>query len=238
MCAAVAIAGVPPFAGFYSKDMILAAAYAHAPWMYWVGVITAGMTAFYVFRAMFLAFFGTYRGHEHPHESPPVILLPLAILAFLSLAGGFLFNVPEFLERLFPPFEEAHDFMLVAVSVAAGLGGIALAAFFYLVNPGLPDALARSFSGLYKLVYNKYFVDEIYDATVIRPVVDGSRTVLWKGVDAGLIDGMVNGTGRMARGLGGILRLAQSGSIRSYATWVVFGSVLLVAAMAMTGGLR
>ena len=76
MCAAVAIAGVPPFSGFFSKDAILLAAYHHAPWMYWLGMITAGMTAFYVFRAMFLTFFGEYRGHEHPHESPPVMLDP------------------------------------------------------------------------------------------------------------------------------------------------------------------
>ncbi len=88
MCAGVAIAGVPPFAGFYSKDAILAAAYQHAPWMYWLGVITAGMTAFYVFRALFLCFFGEPRGHHHPHESPPSMWIPLAILAVLSLGGG------------------------------------------------------------------------------------------------------------------------------------------------------
>ena len=90
MCAAVAIAGVPPFSGFFSKDAILLAAYQHAPWMYWIGVITAGMTAFYVFRAMFLTFFGEYRGHQHPHESPLVMTVPLMVLAVLSLVGGFL----------------------------------------------------------------------------------------------------------------------------------------------------
>src|ERR1022692_1574915 len=95
MCAAVAIAGVPPFSGFYSKDAILLAAHEHAPWMYWVGVVTAGMEAFYVFRAMFLAFFGEYRGKEHPHESPPVMLAPLAVLAALSLVGGFSFDRSE-----------------------------------------------------------------------------------------------------------------------------------------------
>src|SRR6202451_4314625 len=89
-CAGVAIAGVPPFSGFHSKDAILAAAYEHAPWMYWVGVFTAGMTAFYVFRALFLCFFGEYRGHAHPHESPPSMWIPLAILAVLSLGGGVL----------------------------------------------------------------------------------------------------------------------------------------------------
>src|ERR1035437_5494015 len=87
MCASVAIAGVPPFAGFYSKDAILAAADRHAPWMYWVGVITAGMTAFYVFRAIFFAFYGKYRGEAHPHESPFVMIAPLAVLAALSLGG-------------------------------------------------------------------------------------------------------------------------------------------------------
>ena len=85
MCAGVAIAGVPPFSGFHSKDAILAATYQHAPWMYWVGVFTAGMTAFYVFRALFLCFFGEYRGHHHPHESPFVMWGPLVVLAGLSL---------------------------------------------------------------------------------------------------------------------------------------------------------
>jgi NADH-quinone oxidoreductase subunit L len=238
MCAAVAIAGVPPFAGFYSKDMILASAYAHAPWMFWVGVITAGMTAFYVFRAMFLTFFGEYRGHQHPHESPPVMLLPLAVLAFLSLAGGFLFNVPEFLNRLFPPFEESHNAGLVGISVAAALGGIFVAWLFYVARPGLPDSLTATFGGIHKLIYNKYFVDEVYDAAVVRPVVNGSSALLWKGMDAGLIDGMVNGVGRAARGIGALLRLLQSGSVRSYAAWVVFGSVVLMVAMAVAGGMR
>src|SRR5580700_9436031 len=105
MCAAVAIAGVPPFSGFFSKDAILLAAYHHAPWMYWVGVVTAGMTAFYVFRAMFMTFFGSYRGHEHPHESPPVMWVPLAILAVLSLVGGLLFKIPDFLQDIFPAQE-------------------------------------------------------------------------------------------------------------------------------------
>ncbi len=237
MCAAVAIAGVPPFSGFYSKDSILLAAYHHAPWMYWVGVITAGMTAFYVFRAMFLAFFGTYRGHEHPHESPPVMTVPLAILAVLSLAGGYFAKVPEFLGKLFPTAEEPHDITLVAISVIAGLAGIALAYLFHVARPGLADSLTHNFT-LYRLVYNKYFVDEIYDAAIVRPVVDGSRTVLWKGVDAGLIDGAVNGIGSNARGLGGLLKLFQSGNIRSYATWVVFGSMFVIVALAVAGGLR
>ncbi|HSW51439.1 MAG TPA: NADH-quinone oxidoreductase subunit L, partial [Bryobacteraceae bacterium] len=126
LCAAVAIAGVPPFSGFHSKDAILLAAHHHAPWMYWVGVLTAGMTAFYVFRAVFLAFFGSYRGHHHPHESPWVMTLPLAALALLSLGGGY-FPIPHWLEPLFPHAEEGHDAVLVYISVAAGFVGIGLA---------------------------------------------------------------------------------------------------------------
>jgi len=238
MCAAVAIAGVPPFSGFYSKDAILLAAYHHAPWMYWVGVITAGMTAFYVFRAMFLAFFGNYRGHEHPHESPAVMIAPLAVLAILSLAGGYFLKVPDFLEKLFPASHEEHDFTLVAISVAAGLVGIGLAYVMYVLSPGLPQRIADSLGGFYRLVYNKYFVDEIYNAAVVKPLVAGSTEVLWKGVDAGVIDGTVNGIGSRARNVGAVLKLFQSGNIRSYATWVVLGSVILILSIGLAGGIR
>jgi len=239
MCAAVAIAGVPPFAGFFSKDAILLAAYHSAPWIYWLGTLTAGMTAFYVFRAMFLAFFGEYRGHEHHiHESPPVMLVPLAVLAALSLAGGALFKVPEFLSSVFPPMEDVENNTLMLVSVAFGLAGIGLAAWMYIRRPGMADAFADRWKVPYKWVYNKFFVDELYDAAVVRPVVNGSRVVLWKGVDAGAIDGLVNGVGARAQGVGGILRLLQSGNVRSYATWVLLGGVVVIVAMGVAGGLR
>ncbi|MBZ5591291.1 MAG: NADH-quinone oxidoreductase subunit L [Acidobacteriia bacterium] len=237
MCAAVAISGVPPFAGFFSKDAILVAAYHHAPWMYWVGTITAGMTAFYVFRAMFMTFFGEYRGHEHPHESPAVITVPLSALAVLSVVGGFI-RVPVWLEKFFPVAEAPEEFSLVAISVVAGVAGIALAWVMYMVKPGLADSVSASLGGLYRLVYNKYFVDEIYDAAVVKPVVNGSRVVLWRGLDAGLIDGAANGIGSSSQGLGGWLKLLQSGNIRSYATWVVFGSVILVVALGLVGAVR
>jgi NADH-quinone oxidoreductase subunit L len=236
-CAGVAIAGVPPFSGFHSKDAILAAAYHHAPWMYWVGVFTAFMTAFYVFRALFLCFFGEYRGDRHPHESPLVMWGPLAILAALSLGGGYI-NIPKFLEPMFPLASEGGDEWLMYVSVAAGLGGILLAYIFYVLSPSLADSVADSFRGLYTLIYNKYFVDEFYEETVVRPVVDGSRTLLWRGVDVEVIDGAVNGIGKRARNIGGFLKLAQSGYIRSYAAWVVAGSILLLLVAAVTGGLR
>ena len=231
-CAGVAIAGIPPFSGFHSKDAILAAAYQHAPWMYWVGVFTAFMTAFYVFRALFMCFFGEYRGDQHhPHESPPVMWIPLAVLAVLSLVGGYI-NIPRFLEPMFATGEEGGNEWTVYVSVAAGVLGIALAYLFYVVAPSIPESLTGTFRGLYNLIYNKYFVDEVYDATVVHPIVDGSRTLLWRGADATLIDGTVNGVGRTARAVGGILKLAQSGYIRSYAAWVVAGSIAVILAMA------
>jgi NADH-quinone oxidoreductase subunit L len=238
MCAAIAIAGIPPFAGFFSKDAILLAAYAHSPWIYWVGTITAGMTAFYVFRAMFLTFFGEYRGQGHPHESPPVMLVPLAILALLSIGGGFLFNIPEFLGSVFQQPEVPENTVLMAISTLAGVTGIAVAWLMYIAKPGMADAFVGSVKGLYTLVYNKFFVDEIYDATVVNPVVNGSREVLWKGVDVGVIDGAANGVADRARDIGGVLRLFQSGDIRSYATWVLFGSVIVIVAMSLAGGIR
>jgi NADH-quinone oxidoreductase subunit L len=126
---------------------------------------------------------------------------------------------------------------LIAISVAAGLIGIALAALMYLFKPGLADAFAGRVSGLYKLVYNKYFVDEMYDAALVRPLVSGSREMLWKLLDAAVIDGMVNGVGARAREVGGVLRRIQSGNIRSYATWVAFGAVMLIFTMGLAGGL-
>jgi NADH-quinone oxidoreductase subunit L len=195
------------------------------------------MTAFYVFRSVFLAFFGKYRGHHHPHESPFVMTGPLMILAVLSLAGGFI-PVPQFLEPMFPRSEEVHDPMLAYIATAAGLFGIGLAWLFYVAKPAMADSMARTFSGAYRLLYNKYFVDEIYDAAVVEPVVQGSRSILWKGFDAGLIDGTVNGIGARARNIGWLLKRAQSGNIRSYAAWVVLGSVVVIIAMGIRGGIR
>jgi NADH-quinone oxidoreductase subunit L len=236
VCAWVAISGVPPFSGFFSKDAILLAAYGHSPAIYWIGVVTAGMTAFYVSRAMFMTFFGSYRGTAHPHESPAVMWVPLAVLAALSLVGGWLFPIPAFLKAMFPAVEGAENPMLMYISVFAGLAGIALAYLMYVLKPGMADSLAETIKAPYQLVYNKYFVDEIYSATVVRPLVGGSRIVLWKGVDAGLIDGIVNGVGARCRDVGSVLRLLQSGSIRGYATWVLFGSVALLLAMGIYGG--
>jgi NADH-quinone oxidoreductase subunit L len=235
LCASLAISGFPGTSGFFSKDAILVAAYEHAPWMYWLGVLTAGMTAFYVFRAWILAFMGDYRGHAHPHESPLVMTGPLMILAALSIFGG-LINIPHWLEPMFA--EKAENQGLAWLSAGVGVVGIALAYLFYVVRPSLADSFAKSMGGLYRLVFNKYFVDEVYNATVVQPTIGGSRLVLWKGIDAGLIDGMVNGVGARARGVGNVLRLLQSGNIRSYAAWVVLGSIVVLLALGFGGVAR
>jgi NADH-quinone oxidoreductase subunit L len=137
---------------------------------------------------------------------------------------------------MFPLAEGAEDMTLTYISVAFGLGGIALSYYMYVVNKALPEQIASTFSGLYNLIYNKYFVDEIYDATVVNPIIAGSRTVLWHGVDQGVIDGIVNGVGTQSKGIGGVLKLLQSGNIRSYATWVVIGSVALLLIMGVAEG--
>jgi NADH-quinone oxidoreductase subunit L len=254
-CAGVAIAGVPFTSGHYSKDAILTAAYMQAPWMFWVGTFTAFMTAFYVFRALFLTFFGTYRGsvgehtdhhdahdaHGHDahgqggiHESPFSMWGPLVVLAVLSLVGGFI-NIPKFLEPMFPLADGKEPEWLGWIMMAAGLGGIAFAWLFYVAAPSLPGVIVRAFRPIYTLIYNKYFVDELYDAAIVEPVIDGSRTLLWRGADVSVIDGTVNGIGKTARAIGGLLKLPQSGFIRSYAAWVVAGSIAVIIAMALIG---
>jgi len=255
LCGSLAIAGFPFLSGAASKDLILEAAYEHAPWMYWVGVFTAGMTAFYVFRAFFLTFFGEYKGkpaahghddhghdahghgHGEPHESPAVMWIPLAILALLSLGGGYI-NIPRFLEPIFPAAEGEPARWLEYVATAAGLAGIAVSYLFYVVSPGIPESLASTFKGIHTLIYNKYFVDEFYDSTVVEPVVGGSRQLLWRVADVRLIDGLANGIGTTARGIGSILRRGQSGYIRNYAAWVLAGTVLAIAYIGFMGASR
>jgi NADH-quinone oxidoreductase subunit L len=235
--ASLAISGFPGFSGFFSKDAILAAAYQTAPWMFWVGAITAGVTAFYVFRAFFLAFFGKYRGHHNPHESPLVMTGPLVVLALLSLVGGF-FSVPKWFAPIHP-LSEHESIAPMIISVFFGLCGIALAWLFYVERPALAESAKNAVGPLYTIVLNKYYIDEIYSAVIVKPIEIVSKFVLWKGVDEGLIDKAgVNGLGHLVRGWGNLFRRIQSGSIRNYATWVLAGSLLVIFVMGLFGGSR
>jgi len=257
LIATLAIAGIPGFAGFFSKDEILEAARSGGGadfWLWLLGVAGACLTSFYMFRLIFLTFFGKPRYDEHKvhgHESPRNMTIPLAILAFCSIFGGW-FAAPhlmggaeyfeKFLSPVFasyapataemaPPAEAAASPGLQLVHALTGwpvivaLLGLIVAWWFYIKSPETPKKLAKSLHGLYVLIYNKYFVDELYLAIFVRPLLWISRNVLWHTVDEGIIDGALHGIARGARESGGELRRLQSGNARSYAAWVVIGAV-------------
>src|SRR4051794_12162797 len=235
--ASLAISGFPGFSGFFSKDAILSAAYEHAPWMFWIGALTAGMTAFYVFRAYFLVFFGSYRGHHHAHESPSVMAVPLMILAVLSLFGVFI-NIPGWLSPGFPLAEHENTTAMV-ISATFGIFGILIAFFLYVLRPALAESLKTSAGPLYTLLANKYYVDEIYYSTVVEPTKGISRTFLWRGVDECLRDpALVPGLAHVSRGWGALLRQLEDGRLRNYATWILAGWLLVIFALGWAGGAR
>jgi NADH-quinone oxidoreductase subunit L len=237
LIASLAISGFPGLSGFFSKDAILSAAYTHAPWMFWIGAITAGITAFYVFRAWFLAFFGTYRGHHHAHESPISMTLPLIVLAILSAVGGYI-NVPGFLSHAYPLAEHENSTAMI-ISASFGIIGIVIAWFLYVARPAVAESLKTAAGPVYTLISNKYYVDEIYASAIVKPLQGVSRLVLWKGLDEGVLDRFfVNGFARLIRRWGGLFRQLQSGSIRNYATWVLAGSLLVIFVLGLFGGGR
>jgi NADH-quinone oxidoreductase subunit L len=244
----VAIAGIPPLAGFFSKDAILWGDwnYAHYGKILWaVGVVAAAFTSFYMFRLVILTFYGSPRYTEHDghhvHESPKSMVLPLIVLAGLSIVAGFVgvpralhgndviehFVTPEAPETESP--ETANtELLLMGASVVAALGGLFTAYLFYSARPELPEQLATKAHAMYSILTNKYYVDEIYDAIIVMPVVQTSREFLWKFVDVSVIDGAVNGVGEVVRGSAGRLRHMQTGYVRTYAGWILLGGVLVV----------
>jgi NADH-quinone oxidoreductase subunit L len=231
----LAIAGIWPFAGFYSKDEILLAAWTdHRPVLFGVALFAALLTAFYMTRLLFMTFFGRFRGgHEaehHVHESPWSMLVPLVLLAAGSLAVGKLVPVPHIVEPVLrrAAAGEHHAAWVPFAATAAALLGIVAAYYLYLLFTDLPGRIAASFGVLYRLFDAKYHFDTLYGAFVDAVVVKGSDLVLWKRVDAGLIDAAVNGTGRLFDGFAGALRLAQTGRVRSYAFLTLGGAVVLL----------
>ncbi|GAB4371196.1 MAG: NADH-quinone oxidoreductase subunit L [Deltaproteobacteria bacterium] len=252
--ATLAISGIPGLSGFFSKDEILWKAFSseHGHVALWaVGTLAAGITAFYMFRLVFLTFFGESRMEpeveKHVHESPYSMTVPLMILAVLSVAGGWI-GIPEalgghnrFEQWLAPVFSHgaegaahgaAHhsaalEYLLMAGSVAVALAGIALAWYLYRVRPEKPKAIAEAAPGLYRTVLNKYYVDEIYDAAIVRTIVNGS-VWLWEAFDDLFIDGIVNGVASLVRGAGGGLRRIQTGVVGNYAFSVLLGAVVLL----------
>ena len=248
----LAIAGIPPFAGFFSKDEILSHAYEHSKVLWAVGLFTAFLTAFYMFRLLFLTFFGEFRGsdkqRQHLHESPASMTLPLIILAILATVGGFM-GAPMFTgghhylaEYLAPIFtysqrlapaaftaEPDHntELMLIGLSVAAGVLGIVLAYVMYIARAQRPveDEVHRSAPE--SLVYHKYYVDELYNALFVRPVMVLSRG-LYRFVEESVIDPVVNGFGAAVRGGGFLMRYVQTGAVETYLILMVIGIVLIL----------
>ena len=261
----VAIAGIPPLAGFWSKDEILWKAY-QANWVYWAfGAITALITSFYMFRLLFMTFFGDYHGvqvddhgrvhavhgdgdhgHGEPHESPMVMLVPLIVLAFLSLVGGLVGihnGFEHFLEPVFGPEFPRNitegsgnsELLLMLVSVLFSFAGAILAYVLYLAKPELPQKIATSLGGFYKAVVNKYYVDEGYARLFVKPLVDGSTAILWQGIDRKVIDDTVNNAADGARHVSDEVRHMQSGNVRSYAGWIAAGAAIVIAYMVWRG---
>jgi NADH-quinone oxidoreductase subunit L len=241
--AVLAISGIPPISGYWSKDDILAATFERGGWYYvlWaVGLFTAGLTAFYMARWFILTFLGEPRWAEgaHPHESPRVMTLPLVGLAVLTVVGGFV-NTPfypgleHFLEPSFEGVTQAHPpgsplvWVIAAVSTLAGLAGIGIAAVIYLGPVGFRRALGERLSGVLHMWETGYGVDNAYDRALAEP---GRRlaSVAAFDVDVKVIDGTVNGVGGLVATIGRSLRPVQSGMVRSYAVLLAAGAVALV----------
>jgi NADH-quinone oxidoreductase subunit L len=292
-----AIAGFPFLSGFFSKDLILFKVFSspYGSKILWaILLLTAFMTAFYMFRQWFLTFFGEFRGtpaevghgqhhehkgqeehhhHGHAHESGMVMIIPLVILALLSIGGGWI-GMGEnnafgrFLAPIFSQYsqglpaasvsggeatgehaataettaapaphqpESGLEYELMAGAIASFLLGFGIAWYFYYKRPDLPPKYAAKMGGLYNTVSNKYYVDEFYGATIIRPIIATSTHFLWRTIDAGIIDGTVNETAHAATDVSGVFRRMQSGNIRSYASWVAVGAAAVIAFMVWAG---
>ncbi|MBS1910372.1 MAG: NADH-quinone oxidoreductase subunit L [Bacteroidetes bacterium] len=253
---ALAIAGIFPLSGFFSKDDILYHAFTDGNGILWgAGVLAAFCTAFYMFRSVYLTFDGEERfdhHHVHPHESPATMTIPLWILAVLSVAGGFL-GLPgivgedanllhSWLEPVFEPayknFSQHHatsstELILMAISLGVGISGILLARRIYIQKPGTADRMAGSMKGIYKLLWNKWYVDDVYENVIVKPVEIGSRTFLHRFVDVGLIDGIINGSGRLTAAVAANIRKMQNGVAQNYAMVFVVGIVVILAWLLM-----
>jgi len=244
---AIAISGVPFLSGFFYKDAILTSAFAQGRYILWgLGLAGAIMTAFYMFRLIFLTFHGEERltpeAKLHLHESPKVMTVPLAILAVFSVIAGYV-GLPaifgeradlfrRFLEPVIKPAGEGHlslgtEGLLILASVAAAFLGIVIAYWFYLRNPRVPQTLAARFPGVYKLLTNKYFVDEAVGAVIIRPLLRGSELV-YTGFDLKVIDGALNGSAAAAGFFGKVLSVFQTGFVKDYAVAFLLGVAVIL----------
>ncbi|WP_348261418.1 NADH-quinone oxidoreductase subunit L [Telmatobacter sp. DSM 110680] len=241
--AVFAIAGFPPLAAFFSKDAILYEAFQHGASgrIFWfVGLLTALLTSFYMFRLWYLTFFGEARDpHTHPHESPWSMLGPLVILALLSVGGGWIGmdHFGAFLAPVLGPTTDPStaaggkqlDLLLSVLAVAAALIGLLIADRMYRRKSALPPQDAALMPAGYKLLANKYYVDEIYGAAIVKPIIALSKYGLEWIVDVAILGGAAWLLGGIATFGGAILQRWQSGNLRSYAAWLTLGAAVLLA---------
>jgi NADH-quinone oxidoreductase subunit L len=245
---AIAISGVPFLSGFFSKDAILTSAYAQGKTTLWaLGLAGAVMTAFYMFRLIFMTFHGPERMSEeakrHLHESPKVMTVPLAILAVFSIIAGYV-GLPailgekadlfrRFLEPVIRPAAEGHHLslgaegLLILASVGAAFLGIFVAYVFYIRSPRIPRGLAASLPFVHKLLYNKYYIDEAVGAVIVRPLLRGSE-LIYSGFDLKIIDGALNGSAAAAGFFGKVLSFFQTGFVKDYAFVFLLGVALIL----------
>jgi NADH-quinone oxidoreductase subunit L len=245
----IAISGIPPFAGFFSKDEILSNLYAanHAAWF--IGVLASLLTAFYMFRLLFLTFYGSFRStpevQSHLHESPSSMTVPLMVLAGLSVVGGFM-GVPEILggsnwlgEFLSPVFAESKkvleihhlehttEYMLMGAVLALTAVMIFVAYSRYVGKQHVPATQGVELGTFHRLIYNKYYIDELYDSLIVKPLYSISA-MIEKWIERSGIDKIVNATGSGVDSLAGALRLLQRGSISFYILIMALSIVLLL----------
>jgi len=260
LVATIAIAGIPPFAGFFSKDEILWQAFTNPlhgslNWLLWgFGALAALLTAFYMFRLVFMTFHGQSRitpeAREHLHESPMVIVLPLIVLAILSAVGGFigmpkLFGVANLFEGFLAPVfslseeqmkaghgiaQHSHqlEWGMMGMSIGIAAIGIFIAFIMYIRDTTLPGRFTAAFPLLHRLVYNKWYVDEIYDFLIVNPC-KSIAGFLWKGFDVVVVDGLVNGAATLVMGASSMLKNIQTGYVYNYALSMAIGVVVIVA---------
>lgn len=254
LVATLAIAGIPLFSGFFSKDEILWRAFSspYGSFIFWViGFVTAGLTAFYMFRLFYLTFFGEKRYDSAVHESPRIMIVPLIVLAVLSFIGGWV-GWPEALgggnwfEKFLSPVMarlpevgsagdravvatpvHGEEYVLMLLTVALVGVAIYLAYYFYRRYIDKAESLRKTFSGPYQVLANKYWVDEFYGAVVVRPVVNGA-VFLWKIIDTLFIDGLVNGAAIIVGDISKISRKVQTGYLRGYLAVFLMGVVVVI----------
>jgi NADH-quinone oxidoreductase subunit L len=226
LIAALAIAGVPPFAGFFSKDEILLAAFEHNKLIYVVGVFVAGLTAFYMFRLYFGIFWGKETKYEHaPHESPLSMTFPLVVLALLSIVGGFI-PFSEFVTPDRAGFEAHLNYQLAAIAVSVGLIGIIFAWVFYKKENDLSDRFAKAFGVFYKWSYDKFYFDEIYLFVTKKILFKGvSGSVAW--FDRNIVDATMNLIGNSTVATSNKIKGLQSGRVQDYAFAFISGVVII-----------